>query len=518
MRRTARYEWVWLAAWMSACEGADSKVQTNRATPTPLADAGEVGDAGGSGAPSVMVSASLTPTWHQQIAPIVVKRCAACHKPAGVGPFALHTYAAAAPFAKRMAESVEAGRMPPYLASETATCTPLHAYANDLRLTRDEQALLRAWADASAPEGDAQLAAPIEQPKIQGLPREDTVMQLPSPIVVEPNAKADVHTCLVVDPQLASDVYVVGRQITPGNSKILHHVVTYAIKPLRNDAARTPATRAQMLESLRAAKGVGIGERYDCFGGPGLEATGLVSENLGGWAPGGSAALSPYNSGQPLQKDTLVVMDLHYHPLGNREEDRDTKLALMFADARPPFISQPLLLGNFEPRLALPSGIGELVQQPGETSAEFKIPAGAKNHVEEMTWTWLLPNAPAGIRAYYAGTHMHYVGRDMMVELVNTTPAPGESPRECLVQTPRWDFNWQSGYGWQASYEQLPLMNPGDVLRMRCVYDNTLDNPFLARALEQQGLSAPVDVELGEDTLDEMCLGAIGIIYPNNLP
>ena len=58
-------------------------------------------------------------------------------------------------------------------------------------------------------------------------------------------------------------------------------------------------------------------------------------------------------------------------------------------------------------------------------------------------------------------------------------------------------------------------MRSGDVLRMRCTYDNTLANPHLRPALDDQDLDEPVDVELGEDTLDEMCLIGIGIIVPN---
>jgi hypothetical protein len=55
----------------------------------------------------------------------------------------------------------------------------------------------------------------------------------------------------------------------------------------------------------------------------------------------------------------------------------------------------------------------------------------------------------------------------------------------------------------------------GDLLRLRCRYDNTIKNPFLAKALSDAGLSAPVDVRLGEETLDEMCLGAVGFLVPN---
>ena len=34
------------------------------------------------------------------------------------------------------------------------------------------------------------------------------------------------------------------------------------------------------------------------------------------------------------------------------------------------------------------------------------------------------------------------------------------------------------------------------------------------RALEEQGLKQPLDVQLGEQTLNEMCLGIFGILAP----
>jgi len=49
---------------------------------------------------------------------------------------------------------------------------------------------------------------------------------------------------------------------------------------------------------------------------------------------------------------------------------------------------------------------------------------------------------------------------------------------------------------------------------MRCTYDNTLDNPDVRRALAEQGLDEPIDVHLGEEALDEMCLGLFGILVP----
>ncbi|WP_146155932.1 hypothetical protein [Enhygromyxa salina] len=40
-----------------------------------------------------------------------------------------------------------------------------------------------------------------------------------------------------------------------------------------------------------------------------------------------------------------------------------------------------------------------------------------------------------------------------------------------------------------------------------------LGSEGVAAALAEQGLDAPVDVYLGEETLDEMCLGVFGIAY-----
>ena len=501
---TARLKWMGRVAlllnlsFVAACDEGDSRRAVTEGVSSP--DAGATGVVG------------AAPTWHEHIAPLLSQKCSTCHKQDGLAPFSVQSYAHAKAFAKAMANAVEAGRMPPFLAQETPDCTPKRKYAEDTRLSADEKKMLRAWADADAPEGDPGKAAPLVAPPSSTLAREDAVIRLPQPIVVEKNARGDIHTCVIIDPKLPSDVYVAGRQVISGNDKVLHHLVSYALQP-QKAADRSPLTKEQMGEALRTTKGVGIGERYDCFGGPGLQETGISNEMLGAWSPGARPKVGPKDSGQPLLKDALIVLDVHYHPIATPQTDSETRLQLMFTDQRPSLIARPILLGNFVQKVDTMAGAAELLKQPDEAEPKFMIPAGAKDHIEEMTWTWKLPNSP--LRVFYSGTHMHYVGRDMSLKLENRTPQPGEDATECLVHTPAWDFNWQGGYGYEATYEELPQMNDGDVLRIRCRFDNTLDNRFLATALEEQGLSAPIDVKLGEDTLDEMCLGSIGIAYPN---
>ena len=109
--------------------------------------------------------------------------------------------------------------------------------------------------------------------------------------------------------------------------------------------------------------------------------------------------------------------------------------------------------------------------------------------------------------------HMHYVGVDLDARITRANPLPGEPAQECLFKTPQWDFDWQRTYFYDAPVSELPTVGDGDVITLKCRYDNTTDNPFVRRAMEEQGLTAPIDVTLGEETLDEMCLAAFAILF-----
>lgn len=485
-----------IGSLFAAC-GEDDKVATTGETALATPDAG-------------------VPTWYGHIQPILHEKCSACHRPDAIAPFSMLDYESAKPFAKVIVQAVEQGRMPPFFARETPECTPKHPFADDPRLSPAQLAQLKAWADADAPMGDKLTAAPFKEPPPVAIGRADVVMGLPEPIVVKDDGKGDLHTCLIVDPKIAKDGYVVSRQVTSGNPKVLHHVTTYVVAPALADG--TPITRDQMNEAFKKAKGAIVGERYDCFGGPTLDGTGLDYDLLGSWAPGGGPVTSPPDSGQPVKAGSVVVLDMHYHPIpSGPETDSKTTYALQFADAVPKLIAAPIFMGYADPASPVhadtPFGVADLVQQPGEAQPEFLIPPGAKNHVEQWTFKWKLPQSP--LKIYFAASHMHYAGVDLMVQLLNGTPQPGEDPVECLERTPTWDFNWQLGYTWNVPYDGLPTLHDGDTIKVTCVYNNSRDNRAIAKALDQQGKTEPIAIRVGEDTLDEMCLSLMGISYPN---
>lgn len=423
------------------------------------------------------------PTWHADIAPIVQEHCTSCHVAGGVAPFALDGYAAAAPLAASLAAAVEAGTMPPWGAESTAECEPRFGFADDIRLRDDEKELLRRWADADAPEGDAAAAAQLTAAPV--LDPLDANAQAAPALPFVTSGDSDQFRCFSIDPGIAEEAWITGLQLVPGNAEVVHHALVFA-DPARESAAL-----------------VGADGTYDCFGGSGLSEGGAL---LGAWAPGAFPFEAPEGTGLALEAGSLLVMQIHYHPAGAVAAPDTTTVQLRYTTEAPAREAVLALIGNASSRGdGLDSGVNDRGARP-----EFRIPAGVADHVESIRYEIPVNDGPYAI--FMAGTHMHYVGTDMLIQIDHAAPVGDEPATECLVQTPRWDFNWQRGYSYDAPLDQVPVLRGGDTLRLRCTYDNTLDNPGLRRALEDAGLTEPGDVYLGEETLDEMCLGVFGIV------
>lgn len=422
-------------------------------------------------------SDSSDPTWHQDVAPIVARSCSGCHADGGIAPFALGDYAAAAPMAQAMAAAVEEERMPPWGAQSTETCTPRLGWKDDLRLSEAEKATLRLWADNGAPEGNPGTAADLPVPVSTALDGANQRLE-PTESYVS-SGESDEFVCFVMDPGHEGTRWLTGTQVIPGNAQVVHHALIFSVD-------------AEAADSLAGDDG-----RYDCFGGVGSDELSLV----GAWAPGAVAATVPEGSGIAIDDDEKLVVQIHYHPAGETAAPDATAIDLRWIDDEPAMNAVLALIGNAG------SEDDGLLPGPNDVAGvEFRIPAGATGHTEEMTFT--LNDRGADYAVFLAGTHMHYVGTDMAIWLEEPSAEP-----ECLVQTPAWDFNWQRGYTYDAPVDELPRLNRGDTLRLRCTYDNSLANPGVQQALADQGLSEPRDVYLGEETLDEMCLGVFGVLY-----
>jgi hypothetical protein len=428
------------------------------------------------------------PTWYKDVAPLVSTHCAGCHKPGGIGPFSLTDYTSARAHAAAMVGQVVAGRMPPWHAVETSDCKPRMGWKDDPRLTEAQKALLSEWARAGAPAGDAGHAAALPTPPALELKEPTQRVSMSAAYLVQ--GARDVFRCFPLSYEFTEDTWLTGLQVVPGNGKVVHHVLVW------------------LDDKKQAAALAGPDGSYQCFGAPGFD-----SKLLGAWAPGAMPSETSPDSAMHVPKGSRIVINVHYHPDGQPETDLSA-LDLRFSTRRPLYESRLVLIGN-----ATTAAEGLL---PGPDDPQggvaFTIPPDKREHTEDMQFKVPADAVIIPIRLASVATHMHYVGTDMRISVDRTRRSvgtvPGEPSEECLLETPHWDFHWQRGYSYDAPVEKLPTIGGGDVLKLHCRYDNSMQNPFVASALAEQGLTEPRAVNLGEQTLDEMCLGAFALVFP----
>lgn len=89
------------------------------------------------------------PTFYKDIAPVLNKRCVACHREGAAAPFALTTYSDAKAHAEMMSEVITDLRMPPWYAHSKPG-----QYQNDPSLTREERETVVRWVKSGRMEGD----------------------------------------------------------------------------------------------------------------------------------------------------------------------------------------------------------------------------------------------------------------------------------------------------------------------------------------------------------------------------
>lgn len=424
---------------------------------------------------------SVRPNWHEDVAPLVAAHCQSCHSAGGIAPFSLGTYAESKDWALLMAQSVAGGQMPPWHALETDECAPPYAYKHDARLSDDEKALFQAWADQDAPEGDPARAAPLPEPPSLDLAGPSTTVLADAEVAIAKSGpKSDFFHCLSIDPANTDTVYLDGLQVIPGNRKIVHHVLIF-------------------VDAQGASAGWAGGIKQDCGGGSGINGGQLI----GAWVPGAMPIETPTDVGVELTPGTRLILNVHYHAAATEETDVGTGVALRWETSPPAWQSIFALIGA--------PGVGSSLQGP------LMIPAGAAGHVEEYEYTigaggQSFPDL-LDVRVWTVMNHMHKVGVDMRVWVEDRDTGDAT----CLLHTPRWDYNWQRSYAFDAPITGTFRVRSGDKVRVRCVYDNTLANPGVQEILAESGLKEPIDIGLGEGTLDEMCLTGVGVAIKGGL-
>jgi tetratricopeptide (TPR) repeat protein len=357
-----------------------------------------------------------TITFTKEIAPIVFKECAPCHRPGQSGPFSLLTYTDYQKRLKQIGELTASRTMPPW---------PLEPgygeFAHERRLTSQELGLIQQWVQEGGREGDPKdLPAPPQWSEGWTLGKPDLVVTLAKPYILPGDGK-DVYRNVVIPVPLAANRFVRGIELLPGNSRVVHHAFINV---------------DQTGQSRRLAEK----QNPPGFDGMELPESALMpGGQLLGWQPGKVPEMSPPGLSWILKTNSDVVLQMHLNPSG-KPESVQPSIGFYFSD-------QPPTNSAFRIKLA---------------ALELDIPAGEGNYIAEQSYV-----LPVDLSLTRVGAHAHYLGKDLQGYAV--LPSGEQKP---LMRIKNWNFQWQGDY----QYAEPVYLPKGSKLVLRFAYDNSTNN------------------------------------------
>ena len=294
-------------------------------------------------------------SYSDTIAPILKEKCAVCHRPGGIGPWAMNSYNLVRGFAPMMREVLRTKRMPPWHADPH-----IGQWEDDRSLSIEETQTLVHWIEAGAPRGKgadplkAVVAAANEWP----LGPPDLILTT-EPFKVPASGEVDYQFPVIENP-LDKGVWVSAATVIPGDRNVVHHVLVGAA-----DGPRDPNQQGRGGESV-----------FDNY--------------IIGYAPGNESAHMPEGTGVFIPKGADFLLQTHYTPYGKATVD-STRIGLYFAKETP---------ANFLRH--------QVVLDP-----TISIPPGAKEH-EEVAYHEFDKDA----LLHFVVPHAHYRGRASSFELI----------------------------------------------------------------------------------------------------
>ena len=415
------------------------------------------------------------PTWHADIKPIVQSRCANCHYAGGIGPFDFTTYTSAKTAAKLIKAQTGARAMPPWGAA------PLRHYRFNPRLDDGQIALIAAWADAGAPEGDA-AAKPTAVPDVSPkLSRSDEKLEMP--VAYTPQKEPDDYRCFLLPWKRTDTVYVTGFAALPGNTAVVHHIAAYLFNPEKG------ADYGKIFTDLDAKE---PGPGYTCFGGPTGDSGALVPtiQQLAQWVPGARGTDFPEGTGIEVKPGAFIVLQIHYNTNAAGPQPDKTSIELRVDKA----VKNPAAYAPFLNAL-WPTDPTSMLIKNGNAAAEHSYTADPRGLFKQFVGGLNIDN---GFDIHSVLLHMHELGKSALVTVQHK-----DGSATTLLDIPTYDFNWQRVYWLQEPVR----FKDGDQLKVICRWDNTASNQPVYGGKQK----VAADVKWGEGTNDEMCVANLYI-------
>ena len=371
--------------------------------------------------PAARTSPAATPTFSKDVAPILFKNCASCHRSGDIAPMSLLSYEDARPWAKAIREKIAAGNMPPWHATQAHG-----TFSNDRRLSEKDKDTLIRWADGGAPKGDPKDLPPA--PKfVEGweIGTPDAVISMPREFEVKESGTI-AYQFFEAPTNFTEDKWIQAIEVRPGARSVVHHVLVFCREP----GARRPPAFVQVVPNLG-----GFGQGH----GGGEQA--LPGSLIATTAPGTNAITFKPGTAMRIKAGAVLAFQVHYTANGAVTKDR-TSVGVIFAKQPP---QQEIRNSAFvNPFFVIPPGVDN---QAIESAIQFS----------EDSHIWAL------------FPHTHLRGKSWEYRLVYP-----DGRTDVVLSVPKYDFNWQTYY---LFTKPLPVPK-GSRLEATAHYDNSTANKW----------------------------------------
>jgi hypothetical protein len=385
-------------------------------------------------------ASSAPPTFTKDVAPILYKNCASCHRTGEIAPMSLLTYEQVRPWAKSIREKVSLGQMPPWHAVQ-----PRGTFSNDRRLSELEKNTLIHWTDAGAPQGDPKDLPPL--PKFtEGweIGNPDVVLSMTMPFKVTASGTI-AYQYFTIPTNFTEDKWVQAIEVRPGTRSVVHHILVFVRQRGR------PPSAAAFMPVVPKMPPPGDPNASQTQFGPGT----LIATT----APGTNAMTFEPRQAIRIPAGSQLVFQVHYTANGKEATDQSS-VGMIFAKEAPKQEIHNSAFVNLLLRLS-----------PG---ADNQAVDSAVEFTQDSHITALFP-------------HTHLRGKSWEYRLIYP-----DGRSEVVLAVPKYDFNWQTYYVFTT-----PLAVPkGSRLEATAHYDNSVNNP--------SNPDPKTEVHWGDQTWEEM--------------
>lgn len=333
--------------------------------------------------PVAEMHAQATPSYVNDIAPVIAENCASCHRQGGIAPFAMDSHAMVQGWSPMIREVLMTKRMPPGQVDGH-----IGEFINDMLISSEELQKIVHWVEAGAPkDGNTDPLAELTWPDTKwAFGEPDYIIKVPEQSI--PATGVLDYRNVSIPISIEKDRWVRGSQYVAGDRSVLHHTINSLVAP-------------------------GASRRSALLGGSDPD-----QATIAPYIPGATPIMDPENTGGLLKAGSILNLQLHYTSNGKETVDA-SEIGLWF----------------------YPEGVVPEERMSGACACIFtptwtNIPPGHPNFEQTESITIA---KDAYIHSMLP--HMHFRGKYMRFSAYYP-----DGTSEELINIANYNYNWQLSY------------------------------------------------------------------------